>query len=78
MKNQYVVLDENTLGYVVKGNSPGMEQVGILRSLYRKGANIESQKNTWVFRSQCKTIRPATVDDFNEYRVTVPPDFQQS
>ena len=75
METKYVVVNDNTLGYLIEGNTPGFEQVGILRGLYRKGATIESQADTMMFKSQCKTMRPATVADFNEYRVSVPPDF---
>ena len=74
MEAKYFVANENTLGYLIEGNTPGFEQFGILHGNVLKGGFRDS--DGWVFKSQCKILRPATIKDFKEYNVAVPPDFQ--
>lgn len=65
---KYVVKDENTLGYLQAG-SPSM---GVLRGSVLKGGH------DWMngpLSIEGASIRPATKEDFEAYRVALPPDF---
>jgi|GEM_PF-2145799 len=65
---KYVVKNENTLGYLQEG-SPFM---GVLASSVLRGGH--DPKNGPISFSEGE-IRPATKDDFKEFRVKLPSDF---
>ena len=67
---QYFVSNENTLCY----QQPGMAMLGVLAS------NIDGRNpiNGPFYASPLDQIRPATREDFDRFRVTLPPDFQQA
>lgn len=67
----YVVKDEHTLGYIYEDYPQWM---GVLHGSVLKGGH--DWRNGNVFITDTCTIRPATPADFNEYRVTRPPDMQ--
>lgn len=67
MKTQYVVKDENTLGYLLKPDDPTM---GVLAS--NKNGHHPNGGPVSIFGSN---VRPATKEDFKLFRVTVPPNF---
>ena len=71
MTVQYVVLNDNALGYI-NDVQPGV--VGILASsVLRGGPNpIDGP----VYPSILDVVRPAVASDFDVYRVMLPPDFQ--
>jgi hypothetical protein len=73
-KVRYVVLDENTLGYI---NSEQPDVLGVLAASILRGA-VHSWLDGPVAILQTKNIRPATVADFNAFRVAVPPDFKET
>jgi hypothetical protein len=69
---RYVVMDEHTLGYL--DNSTPM-YVHVLHGSVLKGGH--DWKNGPAIISPGHTIlRPATTNDFAEYRVSIPPDFK--
>lgn len=67
----YVVVNENTLGFYYPAQPTTLQ---VLRALVRKGA-------TWSYLDDLKqlsdldTIRPTTLDDFEEYRCMPPPSY---
>lgn len=67
---QYFVSNENTLCY----QQPGMAMLGVLAS------NIDGRNpiNGPFYASPLDQIRPATREDFDRFRVALPPDFQQA
>ena len=67
---RYFVSNENTLCY----QQPGMTMLGVLAS------NIDGRNpiNGPFYASPLDQIRPATREDFDRFRVTLPPDFQQA
>jgi hypothetical protein len=71
MSAKYVVMNEHTLGYI--GLSAGEEQMAVLFGSIFKGGYDWKYGPVLTFG---KTLRPATVEDFKEYRVSIPSDFQ--
>lgn len=67
---KYVVCDEHTLGYLM-----GNGWVGVLHESVLKGAAFSVHPGPKVV-SQFSNVRPATLEDFAEFRVMVPPDFK--
>ncbi len=63
MRTQYVVRDENILGYIC-GNF-----LGILHASILKGANVCRLSGTTYLPIDKSRIRPATLKDFEEFRV---------
>ncbi|QYY27501.1 hypothetical protein [Diaphorobacter sp. MNS-0] len=66
---RYVVKDEHTLGYLQEG-SPYM---GVLQGSVLKGGHDWKNGPVSTFGA---TIRPATKEDFEAYRVALPSDFK--
>lgn len=66
----YVVIDENTLGYYFK-HSPNT--LGILSS----NKNGFNPKCGYIFPIQSINIRKANKNDFENFRVELPPDFKE-
>lgn len=67
--NKYIVVDENTLCYRFPGND---REVGILSTL---PSSNHSRFDGLLFLLDSSKVRPATVDDFKTFRITLPPDF---
>ena len=65
-KHLYVVVQEHTLGVMYPN---GLQ---ILRSLYRKGGYLESQCPAVAPSPEPGTYRPATPDDEETFRVSLP------
>jgi len=68
---KYVVLNENTLGYI-QDEQPNM--MGVLASNVTRGGHLPI--NGPVAISPSANLRAATAKDFDTYRVVVPPDFR--
>lgn len=67
----YAVYMENTFGYLFNMN--GQPYLGILHASVLKRSTFN-----WLGGPICvnmNEVRKATVNDFEEYRVCVPPDF---
>lgn len=67
----YAVYMENTLGYLFAIN--GRNYLGILHASILKGSTFN-----WLGGAilvDMANVRRATVKDFDDYRVCVPPDF---
>jgi hypothetical protein len=69
MNAKYLVMNENTLGYLIDGRFP---QLGVLACI--KGGH--DWKNGSVMIG-CSPVRPATAEDFNHFRVHVPSDHSE-
>jgi hypothetical protein len=67
--NKYVVLDEHTLGAIVGS------QIQILRSSVVRGSPHPSI-GIISLPNNMSRLRQATIDDFRDYGVTVPPDLK--
>jgi len=67
---KYVVVNENTLGYIYAEQE---EYIGVLRASVLRGAPFRGKDD--LISSFGQNIRPATKEDFNLYRVKVPPNF---
>lgn len=63
MKTQYVVRDENILGYIV-GNFLGILHASVLR-----GANTCRLQTLTYIPIDKSRVRPATLKDFETFRV---------
>lgn len=72
MSTVYVVLNENTLGYV---QTPNTRFMGILHGSVLRGGHDWRNGNVHVTGGIDK-LRPATEQDFADYRVECPPDFR--
>lgn len=69
----YVVLNENTLGCLRSDDARSIDVLGY--SVVRGGRDW---KNGPVpFSPGIDTLRPATRKDFDDYRVVLPPDFEE-
>jgi hypothetical protein len=72
MTTRYVVLNENALGYI---NDVQPQVVGILASsVFMGGPNPIDGPVAIV--PTCDVVRAATADDFEGFRVMLPPDFR--
>lgn len=72
----YVVWNEHTLGYINPQFAPHM--LGSLRASVLRGALFEHGPHILsMVDVKRRTLRPATVQDFEAYHVSLPPDFQQ-
>lgn len=70
-KTRYVVMNENTLGYIEGGG----KSMGVLAGSVLKGGH------SWLTGSVpvlSQNLRDATTADFAEYRVKVPPNFEDA
>lgn len=68
----YAVYMENTLGYLFS-DSDGRNMLGILHASILKGSTFN-----WLsgpIQVNMNQVRKATEEDFNSYRVSIPPDF---
>ncbi len=70
---KYVVVNDNTLGYI-QPNNPNW--IGILHGSVLKGGFNDLDGP--IHKSQAKTIRPATLEDFKVYRVVPPPHLKEA
>lgn len=66
---KYVVMNENTLGYLQTGSS----SMGVLRGSVLKGGHDWMNGPVSV---EGASVRPATKEDFEAYRVALPADFK--
>ena len=73
---QYVVYKENTLGYVFKNNH-GTFLFGVLHGSVLKGGFDGLSGPHFLLPSELQYLRTATLADFDEYRVCLPPDFKE-
>lgn len=72
----YAVLIEHTLGYVFTDN--GKKMLGILHESILKGATFRVPASVEpVYIQDTDTVRKATKEDFDSYRVSLPSDFEQ-
>lgn len=71
MSVQYVVENENTLGYI---NDDFPSWMGVLAGSVRKGGRDWKNGAAYIIPGITQ-LRQATRADFAEYRVVVPPDF---
>jgi hypothetical protein len=69
----YAVYQEHTLGYVYKG-SFGQIAFAILHTSILKGSPLNGLSSQ-VWLSTTEKLRKATPEDFDDYRVVLPPDF---
>lgn len=69
----YAVYMENTLGYLFELN--GRHYLGILHTSVLKGSYFNSLGGPLLV--DMARVRKATIKDFEEYRVSLPPDFSQ-
>ncbi len=66
---KYVVKEEHTLGYLIEGQ-PGM--MGVLAGSVLKGGHDWKNGPVPYFPEE---LRPARKEDFEIFRVVLPPDF---
>lgn len=72
---KYVIVNEHTLGILKAGPGPGKAQsLSVLHGLVAIGG--WDWQDSPRLLGNMDTIRPATVADFAQYRVRVPPDFR--
>lgn len=67
----YVVVNENTLGYVYSSRP---DSLNILHGSILRGAVSTAQDGS-RYLSPLDVVRPATIADFRAYSVEPPPDF---
>ncbi len=67
---KYIVKDENTLGYLIN-ETPGF--MAVLQGSVHQGGHDWRNGPVSILGAQ---IRPATQEDFNAFRVSLPPDFK--
>jgi hypothetical protein len=67
----YVVMNDNTLGFINPTLLPG--QMGVLHGSVLKGGH--NWLNGPVLIAPSDVLRPATLDDFKTFRVVPPPGF---
>ena len=72
LTTKYVVLREHTLGYLIP-EIPNT--IGILHGSILRGSLYNNLDGWTIFNPNADEIRPATADDFKEYRVQLPYDF---
>lgn len=70
MTVKYIVKDENTLGYI---NDEHPNLMGVLFGSRLKGGH--DWLNGPVLITSDTQVRPATKEDFETFRVVMPPDF---
>lgn len=71
----YGVYNENTLGYVFIDTS-GVKRFGILQASVLRGSHFNLMSDP-LYISPVYNLRKATAQDFNDFRVVVPYDFNQ-
>jgi hypothetical protein len=67
---KYVVLNENTLGYI---NEERPNTLGVLAGSVIRGGHVWSNGPVTIVPTVDK-VRPATREDLETYRVAAPPD----
>jgi hypothetical protein len=73
--DEYAVLNENTLGYTFTATN-GSKMFGILHGSVLRGSSFGDLSGPISVDDRHK-LRPATEKDFDEYRVSLPPDFKK-
>lgn len=68
--SKYLVVNENTLCYAQEGTV----MLGVLTGSVLRGGR--DWKNGAIFVAPSDKVRPATEEDFESYRVCLPPDFK--
>jgi len=68
MSIRYVVVNENTLGYIQRETVQGWFSLGVLAGLVRKGGP-DPMNGPVSISEKTDSIRDATEQDFNNYRV---------
>jgi hypothetical protein len=66
MNASYIVINENTLGYQIEGDS----MVGVLGGKPQLGGRSNSASEPPFMLSHSDNVRPATRDDFEYFRVS--------
>lgn len=69
----YAVYNESNLGYLFI-DSDGKQRFGILRASILRGSSFNELSDP-LYISPVYTLRKATEQDFEDYRVSIPPDF---
>ncbi len=72
---EYIVVNENTLGYVDFRYPDASLSVGVLRGNVFKGGP-DPKNGPIVVLPQVNRVRPATLEDFESYRISVPSSFK--
>ena len=70
MASKYLVKDEHTLGYYISDSA-----MGVLSGSVALGGH-DWKNGSVAISADC--VRPATADDFDRFRVTLPPDFKEA
>ena len=70
----YAVYQENTLGYLFRGES-GLYYLGILHESVLRGSSFNWLSGPVLV--DMKQVRTATAQDFDDYRVVRPSDFDK-
>lgn len=72
---QYIVLNENVLGYLIEeGNS---KSIGVFSAPVLKGGHKDGDPHDFIRPIFARdTYRQATLKDFEEYRVLPPPSMR--
>lgn len=68
MSIRYVVVNENTLGYIQRETVPGWFSLGVLAGLVRKGGP-DPMNGPVSISNETDNIRDATEQDFKDFRV---------
>ncbi len=71
---KYVVLNENTLGYL---NEVTPNTMGVLASSVIRGGHLWIDGPVTIVPTVDK-LRPATLEDFDAYRIAVPPEIERA
>lgn len=67
---EYIVVEGHTLGYRLPNG-----RYGVLHASMLKGAVFDMYPDSKILPRDKKQVRPATRQDFRDFRVLCPPDF---
>jgi len=72
----YIVLNEHTLGYIIPFHRPAQfPQMGILHASTLRGSRFTPLDGIASLPLDMEGVRPAPAQDFRDFRVKIPPDF---
>ena len=77
MKTTYFIVDEHTLAYHREGmrSEPSLMEVGILHASVLRGSTWNKMDGWIIINPSSYNLRPATLKDFEDYRVVPPEGF---